>query len=73
MTLMDYWPALFVVLSSQQQSVTVLQKLASFLSIGMLFQDKAIAPSLVIESKEPNDNEAGMTPKMSSRICFSCL
>jgi hypothetical protein len=27
----------------------------------MLFQDEAIALSLVIESKDPNDNEAGMT------------
>jgi len=27
----------------------------------MLFQDKAIAPSLVSESKDPNNNEAGMT------------
>jgi len=61
MTLMDYWQALFMVPSSQQQCVTVLQKLVYSLSIGMLFQDKAIAPSLVIESKDPNDNEAGMT------------
>jgi hypothetical protein len=61
MTLMDYWEALIVVPSSQQQCVTVLQKLAYSVSIGMLLQDEAIAPPLVIESKDPNDNETGMT------------
>lgn len=58
---MEYWQALFVVPSSQQQCVAVLQKLAHSLSVGMLFQDEAIALSRVIESKDPNDNEAGMT------------
>lgn len=47
--------------SSQQQRVTVLQKLSYSLSIGLLFQDEAIAPSLVTESKDPNDSETGMT------------
>jgi hypothetical protein len=58
---MDYWQALIMVSSSQQQCGTVLQKLAYSVSIGMLFQDEAIAPSLVSESKDPNNNEAGMT------------
>jgi hypothetical protein len=61
MILMDYWQALIMVPSSQQQGVTVLQKLAYSLSIGKLFQVEAIDPSLVIENKDPNDNEAGMT------------
>jgi len=61
MALIDYWLALIVVPSSQQQCVTVLQKLAYSLSIGLLFQDEAIALSLVTESKDPSDNEAGMS------------
>jgi hypothetical protein len=62
MTLMNYCVALIMVPSSQQHRVTVLQKLSYSLSIGLLFQVEAIAPSLVTESKDPNDNEAGMTP-----------
>jgi hypothetical protein len=60
-TLTDYWLVLIMVPSSQQQCVTVLQKLAYSLSIGLLFQDEAIALTLVTESKGPNNNEAGMT------------
>jgi len=66
---MDYWEALIVVPSSQQQCVTVLQKLAYSISIGMLFQDEAVAPSLVIENKDPNDNEAGMTSGDNKQRC----
>jgi len=62
MTLMDYCVVLIMVPSSQQQCVTVLQKLSYSLSIGLLFQDDAIAPFLVTESKDPNDSEAGITP-----------
>jgi len=58
---MDHCLVLIMVPSSQQQCVTVLQKLSYSLSIGLLFQDEAIAPSLVTESKDPNDSEVGMT------------